>query len=153
MKEVEYWEKPEVLEETIHSFLQNLKKYDQFHGVFYQGKIDGLYFSTRWLDMRRIFSLVTLKGSFNSNQGTIKFKISRSNYFFVIHLLLIVFGIGMSGMILNNNQIPELVILFPIGLVIINFFLYHNAYMAREKEITSLFKHYIEVSIIKCSSI
>lgn len=141
MKEFHFSEDPEVLREALSLFKQGLNRHKQFHGLFRAGKIDGVFFSTGLIDIKRMFSLMNVQGHYNLENGTLFLKLSRSLYFYLLIAVMIVFEIASLSMIVSNEQAPKLFVLFPTVIVVINLTAYIYGYHSREKEFMRTFLH------------
>jgi len=143
MKEFHFSEDPEVLREALSLFKHDLNRNNQFRGLFRSGKIDGVFFSTGLLDIKRMFSIMNVQGHYDLEKGKLYLKLSRSTYFYLLIAIMIVFEIASLLMIGTNEQAPKLFVLFPTVIVVINLTAYIYGYHSREKEFIRTFLHYL----------
>jgi hypothetical protein len=145
VKEIEYQTEPEKFRQGIYDVREFFNSNKLFCGVFRDGKIEGVYFSNGLIDARRIFSIVKVKGEYSLNEGTLKLIIARSNYFYIMHILLLVFGVVVTTMIFFDDGPPKTFIVFPWFIVLMNYVIYFFGYRSREMQIIQNFEHFLGV--------
>ena len=141
MGKVSYVESPEVLQETVDLFLNDLNKHDQFHGIFQNGRINGNFFSTGFIDMNKRIPLLEIKGSYNLDKGVLAFRLNRTGHYYFLSICWIFFAIIGSYQAVNAPF--KLLFMFPLVLGFFGILIYARIYKSRVREFLKTFNHYL----------
>lgn len=141
---VRFCETPQIIAQTIDLVLLDLRKHDQFYGIFRNGVIDGTFHSTVSMPYQRgrRISFTQVNGHYNIKGGTIFLHLRPSLSYYFLTVIWIIFS--LSGVALFIDSPAPFMGIIPVIMGFGATLLYYHIYRKRTSEFIRIFEHYLD---------